>query len=307
MSPFLDVENNSTSYKPNATNANISSALHSRIDVAFSLIGGFELFWSIPFFAYYFVRPLRKYILSGASIGSYKQVFSLKTCSEGMPCLCATLIILMSLGYVTLAGIDGPLTVFIFAYAMDSDLGFSTDEAALLNVSFKASGVLGLFIIALLSRFLRNTKITGLCLLVMCVVFTGCLVFIGSTGKVLFWVFICLTSMAYLPLYSFNMAWFGQHITPSSAILSLFVVCFSLSMSFFIWITGSLYEDYTPDAMLYVVACNSVIMLLIMVIFSVVGSVFTRRQTRKKSTQTLGGYVDGNIKNAIVIISSSRL
>ncbi len=281
--PFLEEhskESNETlqiTYPNITVNTSMSTTPDSRIDIAFSIIGAFTLLWSVPVLVFHFIRPLRWYAIGAETIHSYREAFSLRSCSHGMPCTGGTLIALVSFFFVVYGGLYGAITVFIFAYSLDSGIGFTVEEAEMLEFSIQGSGVLGLIIIALLSRCLP-IQVVGFSLLSLNAIVTLCLTVWARNDKVAFWILACLGGMSFMPLWSASMSWFGQYIVPSSVLVALFIVSFSLAMMFFVWITGYLYEVYTPDAMLYVAAFCSITMLITMVAFHFAGRVFKRRQ-----------------------------
>ncbi len=251
---------------------------HSRTDIAFSVIGAFTFFWSVPILIYHFMRPIRRYAIWAETIQSYKEVFNLRSCSHGVPCAGSMLTALLSFFFVVYGGLYGVSTVFIFAYALDSDIGFTAKEAAMLEFSIDGSGVLGLTSVAFLSRCL-SIQVVGFSILTLNTIATLCLASWAHNYKISFWILTCLSRMSFLPLWGVLLSWFGQYVIPSSIILALFFVSVYIGMMFLVWIAGYVYEVYTPVGMLYVAAACSVAMLITMLAFHFTGRIFKSRQS----------------------------
>ncbi len=127
--------------------------------------------------------------------------------------------------------------MFLFAYAVDTDLKMSPGEAVMLNMSYRASGAIGVLLSTLLSRFLP-IQVTGFSFLILNAICSLCLALLGPTNKILFWVFACLIGLFSMQLWGCVTAWYGRYTVVYSTHLALFIVCFSLGIIFFVWLGG---------------------------------------------------------------------
>ncbi len=307
VSPFLQNNDlsstfcNATTWSSANVSSNLTASCHppqgqSRIHIAFGIIGCLIFLCGVPFWVLYWARPLRKYSLWGETKSSAREV--LKTCSVGMTNSVVALVVLLSLFFVFYAAEEGSLGLFLFAYAVDSDLGFTQGQAALLNMAFRSSATTGVLLNAFLSRCLP-IQVPSFTFLILDAIFSLCLTLLGPTDKFLFGVFSCLSSLCYVPLWGSVIAWYGLYVVVYSIHTAIFLVSFCVGMVFFVWLTGFLYEDYTPNAMLYVKAVGSFTTLLIMVAFHFVVS------SHKKRYNLAGDEVEVNVKEDSNMIDES--
>ncbi len=67
-------------------------------------------------------------------------------------------------------------------------------------------------------------------------------------------------------------AWYGRYMVVYSSHNALFMMSFSLGIVLFVWLTGFLCDDYTPDATLYITVVGSFAILVIIITFHFVAS-----------------------------------
>ncbi len=249
----------------------------SRIEIPFAIIGGVTFLSGLPFLLFYFARPIKKYVLWGEKKTSFREVFDVKTCSHGMGGFGIIMVILTCIYWIMWGSIEASLSLFLYTYAVDTDLDFSSQEASWLTFTYRLSAVIGTAISAVATKYCPIQAImftlSGLLAAIMV-----CLVTIGKTSKVYFWVFTNLANLLYIPMYGDFVSWVSKYMVVYSILMSLYVVSYSLSMFSMSWLTGYLYEEYTPDSMLYVSLAASLGVCLIMTILQVVASVNDRHK-----------------------------
>ncbi len=243
-----------------------------RIEIPFGIIASVTFLSGLPFLMFYFARPIKKYVLWGEKKTSFREVFDVKTCSHGIGSVGIIMIILTCMFWVMWGSIEASLSLFLYTYAVDTDLDFSSQEASWLTFTYRLSGVLGTATSAVATKYcpiqVNIFTLSGLLAALMV-----CLVTIGKTSKVYFWVFTNLANLFFTPTYGVFVSWVSKYMVVYSILMSLYVISYSLSMFSMSWLTGYLYEEYTPDSMLYVPLAASLGMCLIMMTLQVVASV----------------------------------
>ncbi len=293
ITPFLAAETNSTSNyskqlfygsgfreKPFDDVADIPmqiQSVESRIEIPFGIVGGFTFLSGVAFIVYYLGRPIKNYSLWGERKTSLRQVFDVKTCSYGMGGFGIAIITLSCLFWVAWGAVEVSIGLFLYAYAVDTDLGFSSQEASWLLFTYRFAGIIGTLLSILITKYLPIQAVMFL-LVGLQAPIMACLATFGKGSKVYFWVFTNCIHLLYIPMYGDFVAWVSKYMVVYSILMSLYVVSYSLSIFSFAWITGYLYETYTPDAILYVSLACGLMLCLIMIALQIVASIKDRNK-----------------------------
>ncbi len=256
----------------------------SRLEIPFAIIGSITFAAGLPFVVYYVCRPLKRYKLWGETKTSLKQVFDIKTCSYGMGGFGITITVLSCLFWIMWGSIEASLGLFLYTYAVDSDLGFSSQEASWMMFTYGLASVVGTLLSVVATRYCP-LQVLVFSLVGLQTVALICMVILGRTSKVYLWVFASAVQLFYTSIYGDFVAWVGKYMVVYSILMSLYVIAYSVAMFAFAWITGYLYETYTPDSVLYVPLVASLGMCVIMTALQIVASL----NARKKRTLELTG------------------
>ena len=173
-----------------------------------------------------------------------------------------SLFVLLQLG---LLGSDHGLTYYLATYAVDSDLGFSHQEAATLTSVYYLADAIGVFICIFISHYL---SIKHMFLIESHAMFisSGFLLIFGTSNKISFYVLVSVFSLFKGPAWAATYAWPDLYIILLSTILASSVIVRSVYEAFLVALQGYLYTNTTTDSIFYTAVVNAGIMCVLMYI-----------------------------------------
>ncbi|CAH1777165.1 unnamed protein product [Owenia fusiformis] len=239
---------------------------NSHIEVPYIVIGCYGIFIGILFLAYQYLIPKPKLQKASQAVKkSWREVISPKQCTQGQTSFG---LIMLFLGFLFYSGVDAQLAVigtYSSAIAYE-DLNFSKQKAALLAATASASSIGFRFITMII------TKWCPMWILIYFELFTAfamsvCLVTVGLSDPVLYWVFTCVLLSVTSPLWPGMMAWAEPYMEVTGSVVALWgmgagITGFGLDI-----ISGWVFQNLGSQAsMVQTCICSSFMIALIIVI-----------------------------------------
>ncbi|XP_064600759.1 sodium-dependent glucose transporter 1C-like [Liolophura sinensis] len=291
--PFLSlIVRNGTLMNPNSTeledhglNSTSMVVLRpSRIEIPYFIVGGVVFLMGMAFVAFQFVytsgRPGSPDVDNEdaqTTLSDVKSIFFSRSAKR----LDVIILTQVFFFYFFLYGGTNPVDTFLFTYAVESDLGFTKDEAAYLDSAYWASFTVGRFISAVVAHWVSVNY------MIFFEVFAsaGVLAFLSFKAvetKTLLWVFSCLYSAASAPLFPSGTAWADRYIKVSGIIIAVFDVGFGVAGFIFQSLAGHLFTRYNPNSLLYLSLGSAVVLCLLMISMKLVGGCQGDRHRRQR-------------------------
>ena len=275
--PFLGEDRNQT---------DIGSENYTCIDtseIQYPFIIGSCIMYSLGAVAlgFYFMGPPAGMRLHARPIKSIKQVFDVSTIGGGDMRFGITMLVLFAFFYFGNAGREHVFSTWLFTYAVESDLGFDKQEAALLDAANKGSFMLGRLISTPLTHFLPIQPILFVEVYTVMVIVTG-LATLGTKEKVYLWIFSCLMNAVSAPIWPGGLTWTDKYIPVTAIVLTVMTLGSASAGFFFQWFTGYLFTYQSPDDVMYVLVGCSALLCVLLVIMQIVASKKGNRYHREE-------------------------
>ena len=124
----------------------------SRVHIPYTIAGILTAIASLVILLYLVVKPPKSLKLFVLPKPKMSQVFSLEATGVDSRCYAVVIISSVFLFYFLLLARDIPIQMYTYSYAVESDLAFSSQEAAALDATVKACYVLGRVIASVASQ-----------------------------------------------------------------------------------------------------------------------------------------------------------
>lgn len=291
--PFLSLTvRNETLMNPNSTegvtyglNSTSTVVLRpSRIEIPYFIIGGVVFIMGLTFVAFQFVytsgrpeRPNADKEQTETALSHVKSTFFSRSAKP----LEIIILVQVFFFYFFLYGGTNPVDTFLFTFAVESDLGFTKDEAAYLDSAYWASFTVGRFLSAVVAHWVSVNY------MIIFEVFSSAevlafLSFKAVETKTMLWVFSCLYSAASAPLFPSGTAWADRYIKVSGIIIAVFDVGFGVAGFILQSLAGHLFTRYNPNSLLYLSLASAVVLCLLMISMKLVGGCQGDRHERQR-------------------------
>ena len=276
---------NSTTTWPETTDDN-SATGESRIEIPYTIIGTFTILCGLLFVLLHIQGDLRKQSDPGKNKGdgesedsnkmTWRKTLSPARCGEGDSAFSIEIITLSVLFMIFLMARDIVLDLYIYSVAVEGELAFSSEEAALLDFSFKLCTLLGILLVAPASLVIPVEPLMFI-LTYSCALFMVCLATVGVRYKEAMWVFCCATALVGFPVKFSLFSWIDKYIILYAVVVGILELARGLSGFLFQWLAGVLYDLYRPEMVYSMAAVAACIVAFIMLIMQIVGSLHGAR------------------------------
>ena len=244
------------------------------IEFAYLIGSGVALILSAIFVLMYIFGPRSAYLYQNTlseNKYNWKEVISPRIWANGDFAFGIKIMILMFTYYLfVLAGIMGT-QIYIVTYAVDSDLGFSSQEAATLNSLIFIMGTLGRGIAIVAIKYIHITwmivlETHGLLLFgILCL-------FVGTEYKIALWIFApCLGFFREL-LWPAGYAWTDNFMLLFGVLVGLNDLVNGITNFFVISVQGYLYENVGIETIFYTTVGYGACLCILVHIMNFIGN-----------------------------------
>ena len=243
----------------------------SRIEVPYTLAGLLVSITSILAVIFYILGPPKTLKMFTQLKTKLSKVFSLEATGVDSMKFAVTIITLVLTFYFLLAARDIPISSYIYSYAVESDHGFSSRNAALLDAAVKASLMVGRAIASILARYIAVQPMLFFEVYIGAV---SCLMLatVGTRESVALWVFSCLTMLLASPVWPGGYTWADTYFILTGTVVAGVDVFAAISGLIFNWLVGYLYANIHPDAIMYYMFIMAVIFCVVLLVMQIIAS-----------------------------------
>ena len=164
----------------------------------------------------------------------------------------------MSLFYFIQNARETPLGTYLFSYATESDLGFSKQDAALIDGIYYFCGLMGRLISAIVSIWLPVQITFGFNMTLTLMAAIGIAIW-GRTSQLGFVICVWAQSFFESPLWPGCIAWTDQYIVITAIAYFMVQLGSNTSRLIFMPIYATYYDDGNPEATMYGVVLFSIL------------------------------------------------
>ena len=238
--------------------------LESHIQVPYSISALYSFVFCLLFLGFYIkdyyrrkdfevLRTDRHESMSTfASTKNFLKSFSPGSCTGGNATFGAMLFTLIFLYYGNIVGGERAYGRFIFSYALQSDQGFSSSDAALLNSVFWIGFTTGRGLSSILAYW---CPVVVLIIVEMTVNVTCGIVLTiwGSSVPLVLWISTGVLGLFLSPIFPSGLAWSNLYVEMKGLAVTVVYIGSSVGAIVYQWVTGYLFEYQGPETLMYVI------------------------------------------------------
>ena len=287
---------------------------NSSIGIAFAIAGLFTLSQAITHFAMYYLRPsgdeLDKTIVTVSKESetettklTHKEMMSPKYWAFGETrygILLMTLIILFFLSHLGSTYGWG----YMVTYLTDSDLGFSNQEATLLQAAMNLSATFARASCIFITYYVNVNTMIIIELHGQVLMATLMLIF-GTKYAVAMWVTSCVYVLFREPTWPSGTTWINNYIIMTNFLFSILSISMSIFSVFFNYAVGFLYTNVAPESIFYLAIIFGSLNCLVLYAMLLVTRGKPLRQTGVDAAATLtsdvGDAIESKAKGDLVL------
>lgn len=277
----------------------------SRIIICYSIVG--LLILLISLFQLYFVLtdPPSGY-QTWQPEESVKDMMKPSTCAAGDTAFGVQLLGGLCLFYALVSGSQAAYVDFLFSYATESDLNFSSDEASAINSAFFFCYTMGRLFGGLLARCVPVQAIIGVCT-VLSVLEMVIIALFAEQNDAVFWSLTCINGFTITMLFPGGMGWSNLYLDMNSMAAMILLSGSSLGRIPLQYASGYVYETYEPNYITYVSAIGYMALLVVFSLLQFRASLKGSKYSREKGKEILDDVVlaisdgkDVGIENSVI-------
>ena len=249
----------------------------SRIQISYFIIGVITVISGLVFVVYQCREIPPGVQLQAPTKTSWRQVLSPASCADGNSCFAVAFITMLALFYAMVVAKDVATMTFLFSFAVEGDLEFSTEEAGWLDVANKFSFLVGRILGSVAAIWVACIPMLFVEVFASAAMAVG-LVSLGLYHKSWLWIFSCLFSMFGAPIWASGYSWGDLYILMYSSVLAMLDIVSGLSGFFVMWFTGYLYTYVSPEATMYLTLICAILLCAVLIVGQILGSCKGRRK-----------------------------
>ena len=245
------------------TTASTTEEPVSRIEIPYAIAGSYAIMMSMCLILCFCYGQVKTISIYGKSKDSLKAVCSpegFKGKGSTRFTVAVLVLICLLLGFSSSA--SGCIDQFMFSYAVDSELNFSKDEASALDATYKSVKIISRIICIIVSKWVTADWILGVSA-TFYTIFYACMTFLGTKKKSYLWAFACSYNFFSAPIWPNTNIFSFRYITYSALVVGFMQVCSSTMVFFTQWLSGYVYDMYSPEAFIYVGFSLAIVMYCI--------------------------------------------
>ena len=269
-------EASSVSFSSSPSFSNVSSTpltttplpgLESDIQIPYSISALYSFIFCLLFLGFYLKDYYRRKAFEIQKANSKRQRANLSTfsstkdflksfspgsCTGGNVTFGLMIFTLIFLYYGNVVGGERAYGRFIFSYAIKSDQGFSSSDAAMLNSIFWIGFTSGRGLSSILAYWcpvyiliiveMTANVISGVALTIW-----------GSSVPAVLWVFTAVLGLFLSPIFPSGLAWSNMYVEMKGLAVTVVYIGASVGAIVYQWVTGYLFEYEGPATLMYVI------------------------------------------------------
>lgn len=230
----------------------------STFSIPFIIAGLVNAVFAVTITILFFIGPPKNYP-KRVSAKKAKDLFSTKSCSNEAPCCVVILLVLFFLFYFTSVGGEATYGKYIYIYCMESDLGFTINQAATLTSSYWIGHMTGRAIGIILSKFIPISVIifSNLSLIVIVTILLATI-----HHPISIWILTPTLGMLISPIYPAGLVWTNSVINVNSMTVMICLLGTSLGVMAYLYFTGYMFVYSGPSVLMYVEIFHAVGLLI---------------------------------------------
>ena len=265
--PFLvdrpdDIIANTTTTEAMMTTSNMEQT--NAFEIPYLIIGSVLLLTGVVALCIYICTLTNRVVASDNPVEKVNDASTETTDTDH--CFFIQMLVLVCLLVFAFGGREYAVSTWMFTYAIESDLGFTKSEAALLTSANRASYTAGHILSTVASKCIGPPPIiftaAGIGM-----IFTLALAVWGTQYKAALWVFSCLLELAQGPLWPTSILFTDKYIRASALVLGMLYAGSGISGVIFVWLTGYLFTNAeSPDSFMYIlIGCGAMLCVVLCV------------------------------------------
>ena len=259
-----------TAWSPNATQVP-EEIKEARLEVPYTIVGIFVAISALGALYYQYKDDPKELKTFSKPKDTTKKVFSLSACGVDSKVYAVTIVSMVFTFYFVVQARDLAINGFLSPYAVESDLAFSKQEAAILDAMVRLALPVGRLIAGLILPCVPIQAI------LFTVVFGGSLSTlglstIGTQEAWGLWLFATLAMLFSAPIWPGGYTWTDKYVILAGMILGGVDIVTGLSGTIFNWFVGWLYTYYSPESIMYFSFVCSVILCVVLVVMQITAS-----------------------------------
>nr|XP_006819369.1 PREDICTED: sodium-dependent glucose transporter 1-like [Saccoglossus kowalevskii] len=267
--------------------------------VPYTIVAAVHFTSSIPLFIFYFtgprgcMLPKAKTHTDDTSVSSFNKPVNPNTrTTKESTSFRIGFLFLLSIFYVLYVGHEVIYGGYIYSFAMESDLGFSTEMASLLTSVFWASFAVSRGLNIIVAKYL--TPKTMLILDHVGILTADVILVIwGAENMTILWLGTILLGVSIASVYATGITWAENYITLTGKATSVFSISAAMSGILLPWWLGYAFEAYSVMILMYVMLALTIGMSTFFIILLAVARIHGKKPNIMDDITTgAGNYED---------------
>ena len=251
----------------------------ARLAFPFALEGILDMFFAAAFMGYYFYGPPKGMPIK-AGTSSIKALFNPGQCTAGNSIYGVLILILLFIFYIQAIGGELVFSQFLYTFATESDVHFTTAEAATLNAVFYLCHLLGRALGAIMSMCLSINVILLLDILGL-IASTMYLAIFGYYQPLALWIGTALVGLLCSFVYPAGMIWANLHMDVNSMVVMVTMFGGAVGFIIYTYLGGYLIEYVSMRSFLYLEALYAIILAVVYVLMFLLGKRYGQKGKKK--------------------------
>ena len=260
----------------------------------FGITGAMDLLFVI-IFALYYIRGLPKGMPFRDGTSSIKTLFNPGQCTAGNSAYGIIILILIFLFYLQAIGGEVVFGQFLYTFATESDVNFTSSQAATLTSTFYLCHLSGRALGAVLSKFLSINLIVTINIIGL-IASTVFLAIFGYDSPLALWIGTGFIGLLCSFIYPAGTIWANLYMDVNSMVVMIMSIGGSAGFILYSSLGGYLIENISMRSLLYLEAAYAIILAVIYLMMFLLGRKYGHKT---KTTENSYGH-DG--ENADVVV-----
>ncbi|XP_013418265.1 sodium-dependent glucose transporter 1A-like [Lingula anatina] len=244
----------------------------SPIEVAHFIGAGIALVMALTFLFFYLRPPPAGFKLKNPVKNAYRSLCSPASCGQGSAVYGLTMLILLFVFFMDVAGGERVWGKFVFSFATQGTLRFTIDDGTFLNSLYWAFFTAGRGLGSVVAHWVPVRYMIVAEIAVINV--TG--IVLSSAGyriSEVLWACNCVLGLFHAPLFPGGMAWANLYLEMTSVATAVLLIGSATGGFVYQWITGALFDVYGPDSLVYVVLAFAVLLAVKFLVMNLVARI----------------------------------
>ena len=250
----------------------------ARLTFPFALEGFLDIFFAIAFLMYYIKGPPKDMaVKKGAS--NLKDLFNPAQCTAGNSLYGVLILVLLFMFYIQAIGGELVFGQFLYAFATESDVNFTTSQAANLTAVFYLCHLSGRALGAVLSKFLSINII----LIIDVAGLLASTVFLSMFGfsvPLALWIGTGLIGLLCSFVYPAGMIWANLYMDVNSMVIMVTMFGGAVGFIIYTYLGGYLIQYVSMQSFLYLETAYAVILAVVFLLMFLLGKKYGLKKDR---------------------------